>query len=126
MSYVTAIIKRSLDCYPDIPDPNGYGWTTSEEGISIVWMLRSPAPDEILELVSCTCAKTKCSTQACVCKNNGLKCTDLCGCKNCENRDNLDDDIVSDEYDSDDIDEFDEGDNSEEESSCHDESSTED
>ena len=126
VSYVTAIIKRSLDCYPDIPDPDGYGWTTSEEGISIVWMLRSPAPDEILELVSCTCAKTKCSTQACVCKNNGLKCTDLCGCKNCENRDNLDDDIVSDEYDSDDIDEFDEGDNSEEESSCHDESSTED
>ena len=52
VSYITTINKRSLDCYPDIPDPDGYGWRTNEEGISILWMLRSPAPDQILELVS--------------------------------------------------------------------------
>ena len=76
--------------------------------MKIVWMLRNPAPAEILELVACTCKKAKCATQACVCRNHGLKCTDLCGCKDCENggaceeRDediSGDDDLADDESD---------------------------
>ena len=55
-------------------------------------MLRKPAPDEILELINFNCRKSKCSTQACLCKTHVLKCTDLCGCGICENADNENDD----------------------------------
>ena len=85
VSYVTAIIKRSLQASPSIPSPNGYGWTLSNGILSVTWMLRKPAPDEILQLISCNCRTSKCKTQACVCKAHGLGCTDLCGCLACEN-----------------------------------------
>ena len=44
------------------------------------------APDSVLEMISCNCSKSKCRTQACVCKAHGLSYTDLCGCPDdCKN-----------------------------------------
>ena len=100
-SYATAVIKRSLQRFPEVPSPNGYGWKLQNGELSIVWMLRKPAPDEILELINCNCRKSKCSTQACLCKTHGLKCTDLCGCGICENADNENDDCEQSDDDSD-------------------------
>ena len=59
VSYVTAVIKRSLRPSEEVPPPDGYGWTLTNEQLSPVWMLRPPAPDEILQLISCNCKKTK-------------------------------------------------------------------
>lgn len=39
-----------------------------------------PAPDAVLHLVKCGCAKERCSTNRCQCRKAGLKCTDLCSC----------------------------------------------
>lgn len=53
VSYFTFIIKRSLSAYPDIPLPDGHGWTLKDGILETQWMLRRPAPDAILDLVSC-------------------------------------------------------------------------
>ena len=80
VSYVTAIIKKSLMQFPNIPSPNGFGWTESNETLSIQWMLRDPAPAEVLQLLSCNCKKSKCSNRMCICFSHGLNCSDLCDC----------------------------------------------
>ena len=85
MSYATAIVKLSLQQFPPVPTPNGYGWELKEGELEIVWMLRKPAPVQILELISCNCRRSKCKTQGCLCRAHALQCTDLCGCGNCEN-----------------------------------------
>lgn len=48
-----------------------------------------PAPDAILHLAKCGCAKQKCSTNRCQCRKAGLKCTDLCSCNEDELCDNV-------------------------------------
>ena len=39
-----------------------------------------PAPDAVLHLVKCGCAREKCSTNRCQCWKARLKYTDLCSC----------------------------------------------
>ena len=102
VSYVTSIIKSSLSPCPVIPSPDGYGWEIKDGLMEIQWMLRKPAPDVVLDLVSCSCKKKRCVSANCACKSHGLPCTDLCGCIDCENKDNVESDAESsDEYDSD-------------------------
>ncbi len=49
-------------------------------------MTGKPAPQSILELVSCACKKSECQNRLdCVCKSYRLTCTDLCACNKCEN-----------------------------------------
>ena len=43
-----------------------------------------PALDAVLPFLSCDCKK-KCVQEKCSCMQNGLKCTDLCRLKDCEN-----------------------------------------
>ena len=38
-----------------------------------------PAPDVVLELLSCSCAR-ECRSPGCVCIENGLKCTEMTLC----------------------------------------------
>ena len=55
---VTAVVKNSLiETNPIIPCPDGYGWTLNNDILEIVWMLNKPAPDEIIEHISCSCQK---------------------------------------------------------------------
>ena len=48
-------------------------------------MIRKPAPDEVLALVSCNCKKAGCNSRSCLCKEHGLLCTDICNCNSCTN-----------------------------------------
>ena len=48
-------------------------------------MCEKPAPDAVLEFVSCCCKKNGCKTGACNCVSLELVCTDACGCTSCEN-----------------------------------------
>ncbi|MEL7340934.1 MAG: hypothetical protein AAGM67_10640, partial [Bacteroidota bacterium] len=60
VSYVTAVVKRALEANINIPSPDGYGWRVDRDsGMEIVWMTQNPAPDSIVELVSCNCRKSK-------------------------------------------------------------------
>ena len=86
---------------PDIPAPFEYGWEMQDGGILIKWNTVKPAPEEVLELMYCTCFK-KCVLETCPCVQNGLFCTDACWKKDCENyldEDDENDELVSDEDD---------------------------
>lgn len=50
---------------------------------AVDWM--SVQPEAILELLACTCPKT-CTITHCICLQNGLKCTDMCRVKDCDNQ----------------------------------------
>ena len=80
VSYATAIIKQSLVSNPVIPSlGKEFGWSIENGSLEIQWMLLPPAPDNVLNLINCSCKKG-CKTNACTCKLNGLQCTELCHC----------------------------------------------
>ncbi|XP_035674790.1 uncharacterized protein LOC118414705 [Branchiostoma floridae] len=98
-NYVAAIWKKSLESHPVIPSPIGLGWCKDGDQLVIDWMDGEPAPTAVLELLSCSCSKA-CKITKCSCLKNGLKCTDMCKCMDCDNRpdeeDNQDDTEDSD------------------------------
>ena len=61
------------------------GWTLdNERGLAINWMSGLPAPDVVLEWLSCRC-KTQCVLPSCTCMQNGLSCTNACALQDCKN-----------------------------------------
>ena len=85
-NYQAAIWRRSLQPQPVVPSPNGQGWSVdSSNSITVNWLTLLPAPQQLLELVSCSCKKG-CSTGLCSCCRNGMPCTDVCQCVDCTNR----------------------------------------
>ena len=78
VSYAMAIIKQSLVSNPVIPSlGKEFGWSIESGSLEIQWMLLPPAPDNVLNLINCSCKK-RCKMNACTCKLNGLQCTELC------------------------------------------------
>ena len=54
-----AIFRRSLKTQPSVPDPKESGWTTDDDGkLAIEWMSGSPAPDAVLQLLTCKCTRS--------------------------------------------------------------------
>ena len=88
-NYQAAKWKRCLLQNPQVPSPVGKGWKIErEEGaeqLVIDWMAGKPAPEAILELLSCNCTKN-CSSTRCVCVANGMRCNDMCRLQNCDNQ----------------------------------------
>ncbi len=86
-NYQASIWRRSLQTYPDIPNPVGFGWTTDVDtgNLIIKWMSSPPAPDTVLELLSCKCQRS-CVLPSCPCLNNGLECTNMCKLQTCSNQ----------------------------------------
>ena len=70
-NYQCAVWRRALESNPIIPSPYGHGWSIDENDIDIVWNECSPAPDEILYLLSCGCTR-KCEVGSCSCVDSGL------------------------------------------------------
>lgn len=89
-NYQTAVWKNSLKT-TDMPSPIGNGWIVKEtdEGqeIGIDWMQGLPAPQAIIEMISCECKK-HCIKDRCPCIVNNLKCTQLCKLTTCDNQQN--------------------------------------
>ena len=92
--------------HPDVPSPHGYGWKvcSTSKLVEFVWLGTKPAPEEVLELLSCTCKRVF-SVETCCCLKAGLKCTDMCTLQ-CENMvsDNILDSENPDESDDEDAD----------------------
>lgn len=85
-NYQAAIWRRSLQSQPSVPSPNDHGWSTNDEGqLEIQWMRGPPAPDAVLQFLSCKCVRS-CKLPECPCLNNGLKCTNLCKLQTCANQ----------------------------------------
>ena len=75
-NYQASIWRRSLQTHPDVPNPVVFGWTTDVDDGNLVikWMSTPPAPDAVLELLSCKCSRS-CVLPSCSCLTNGLSCT---------------------------------------------------
>ena len=97
-AYQAAIWKRSCEAKPNVPHPRGHGrCVTSAGNLEVQWMDRKPAPDELLELISCGCS-TGCISRACSWKGHGLRCTDMCKCGDkCENRPEVIPDVIEED-----------------------------
>ena len=98
---------------PKIPSPVGRGWAVGQfEGpkrLVVQWMEGKPAPDAILELLSCNCT-TNCTSLRYVCVANGLHCKDMCRLQSCDNQpsaDHEDDDSMELQNDEDNDEDYD-------------------
>ena len=73
------IWERADQQYPIIPSPAEHGWLI-ENGCLVPVMCDLPcAPETLLQLIKCSCTKSRCS-HLCKCFANNLKCTAMCGC----------------------------------------------
>ena len=78
-NYQAAIWRRATMSLPVVPPPSNHGWIIDNDTdvISVRWLKTKPAPEEILDLLSCICKKC-CKVDSCYCMQSGLECTDLC------------------------------------------------
>ena len=83
------------------PDPCGFGWKRGDDGLEIQWNSCNPAPDELIDLLSCSCSGD-CKEDSCPCIRNKLPCTDACHSFSCHNPHENDFDDFSDEDNDDD------------------------
>ena len=84
-NYQAAIWKSSLQPNPVVPSPIEHGWKEDEGKMAIHWMRSPPAPDVVLELLTCNCVRS-CKMPSCTCLSNGLACTDMCKLQTCSNQ----------------------------------------
>ena len=100
-NYQAAIWRRGLVNSPETPNHSqGHGWTTSEDGSLVInWMTGSPAPQVVLSLLSCKCARA-CRPNDCTCIVNGMKWTAACKLQTCSNMAGVDDEPENDQQDS--------------------------
>ena len=90
-TYQVYVWRNCLKRHPEIPSPVGFGWDQNEIGdFMIKWNTVNPAPDEVLDMMYCSCPR-KCIAGSCPCVDNLLNCTDACTKQNCENFPDLDD-----------------------------------
>ena len=83
---LAAIWRCSLQSQPAVRDPAENGWTTDGDGkLAIHWMRTPPAPQMVLDMLACKCARS-CKLPNCSCLANGLHCTDLCKLQTCSNQ----------------------------------------
>lgn len=82
-----AAAQHSFRCFYQVQfwkgnplNPEKWGWTRINGLLEPIRTTLPPAPDEILNLVSCACTGN-CSTAQCGCKKSGVQCSPLC--KNC-------------------------------------------
>ena len=92
-NYQSAIRRRSLVEHPDFSPPqNNHGWTIGHDGqLDIKWMTGAPAPQVIMEFLSCKCLR-KCQLPECECMSNDLKCVEKYRLHDCANTKDVEDD----------------------------------
>ncbi|XP_078353848.1 uncharacterized protein LOC144638526 [Oculina patagonica] len=83
-NYQAGVWRRALETCPRIPNPIGHGWCNEDGNLAICWMTGSPAPDVVIEFLSCKCTSV-CKLPNCQCLANGLKCTTTCRLQDCNN-----------------------------------------
>lgn len=65
---------------PDISSPENYGWRIDSGRYVPVSSVLPAAPDAVVQLVRCSCSKSKCSS-SCSCRRNNMNCTEMCECE---------------------------------------------
>ena len=100
-NYQAAVWKHCIVQNQSIPKPEGHSWQFNKGLMTPKWISGAPAPNSILDFLSCDCKKD-CNSQKCSCISNKLKCTPMCKLQTCSNMSTADggSDIIS-EQDSD-------------------------
>ena len=85
VNYSVAISKRAIVPLPVIPSSGGHGWEVDNISsvVKFVWLGSQLAPEEELELLSCSCKRAY-IVDHCCCLKAALKWTDMCSVQ-CEN-----------------------------------------
>ena len=65
--------------------PEEHGWIKKDGALVVEWLRQKPAPELMLEFVSCKCKKSKCSNGMCDCFLVGLSCMNVCRWLSCAN-----------------------------------------
>ena len=90
-NYQAGIWRGSLQQHPQVPSPVEHGWVRDVDGqLTLEWMRGSPAPEAVLQLLSCNCSR-RCKLPECPCMSIGLKSTILCKLQTCDNQPQDDD-----------------------------------
>lgn len=83
INYQAMVWAQDDQQHPKLPSPDGHGWQM-EDGQLVPVMCELPcAPTSILQLIKCSCTKSRCNT-ACKCRANNLPCTEMCDCSGYE------------------------------------------
>lgn len=77
--------RRSLQSCPQVSSPVGHRWVQEDNKLSVKWISSEPAPAAFFEFLPCSCARS-CKLPTSMCLTNGLKCTDMCRLRDCNNR----------------------------------------
>ena len=100
-NYQAMVWNNDIVPQPQLPSPDNFGWKLEDNKWLPVMTTLPPAPEAVIQLVKCSCAKEKCSTNRCQCRKANLNCTDLCNCCDsgdiCENSHSPNDDLEEDE-----------------------------
>ena len=81
-------------------DTTEWGWKLLNNSLVPVMMDTSPAPETLLKIIHCNCSGG-CSTRRCTCKRHGLICSRVCGPCQEGHYDNMKEEAVSDDENSD-------------------------
>ena len=84
-NYQAAIWKACLEASPVTPKSTDHGWIEEEGQLKIHWMRSQPAPDVVLDLLACKCARVW-KLPSCTCLAIGLPSTDMCKLQTCSNQ----------------------------------------
>ncbi|KAL7387197.1 hypothetical protein ABVT39_019818 [Epinephelus coioides] len=90
-NFQTDIWRGSLQQQLQVPSTVEHGWARSDDGqFTLEWIRGSPAPEAVLQLLSCNCSR-RYKLPECQCMSNGLKCTNQCKLQTCDNQPQEDD-----------------------------------
>lgn len=100
-NFVAKTWKSALSAVIEMARPDRNGWLLEDGYYVFCWHTREVAPKDVLKIIFCSCATSKCQGR-CSCKQANLRCTELCRCTECsntsvENMSDVDTDDESDE-----------------------------
>jgi len=97
-NYQAAIWRGSLENSPTVPSPTGgHGWNILDGQREICWLTCAPAPEVVMQLMSCRCSRN--CDKDCPCVTNRLRCTPACKRQKCTYMQDDDDDDRSNDLD---------------------------
>ena len=85
-NYIAKVGKGYRNATNNFPPLSRNGWKETEEGCFVpVQCTELPAPQAVIALLKCGCQGSCLKTKRCSCNKNGMLCTPLCKCVDCDN-----------------------------------------
>ena len=85
--------------HPTFLDPTTLGWENVSGTLKPILSSIQLAPESVIELLKCSCDKSKCSSARCTCRQNNLSCTELCKGESNETCEKMTTTVIEDEED---------------------------